>query len=108
METLTIRLIHDRDSKFSRAFDEVLRSEGVEIIRTPVRAPKANAVAERSALSAATVSTGFYNHHRPHRALSLRPPTPERHLHPVSSHSPDRTHRRDRLGGLIHEYARTA
>jgi hypothetical protein len=29
-------LLHDRDSKFSRAFDEVFRTEGVEIIRTPV------------------------------------------------------------------------
>jgi transposase InsO family protein len=117
-------LIHDRDSKFSGDFDEVLRSEGVEIIRTPFRAPKANPVAERWAGTARRdcldwlliasrrqleyvlrVHAEHYNHHRPHRALSLRPPAPEQHLHVVSFHSPDRIHRHDRLGGLIHEYA---
>jgi putative transposase len=41
-------LIHDRDTKFSRAFDSILRSEGVEIVRTPILAPNANAHAERS------------------------------------------------------------
>ena len=49
-----------------------------------------------------------YNHHRPHRALSLRPPAPKQRLHVVSSHSPDRIHRRDRLGGLIHDDVRAA
>ncbi len=39
--------IHDRDSKFTAAFDEVFRSEGIKVIHTPVRAPQANAYAER-------------------------------------------------------------
>jgi transposase InsO family protein len=40
-------LIRDRDSKYSGAFDEVFRSEGIRIVKTPVQAPKANAIAER-------------------------------------------------------------
>ena len=40
-------LIHDRDSKFSHAFDEVFRSDGFDVIRTPIQAPNANAYAER-------------------------------------------------------------
>jgi transposase InsO family protein len=110
-------LIHDRDSKFSHAFDEVFRSEGVEIIRTPFRAPQANAFAERwigtirrdcldwilivskrQLEHVLRVYVDHYNSHRPHRALGLTPPTPERRLRLVSSHPSDHVHRRDRLG----------
>jgi len=120
-------LVHDRDSKFSRVFDEVFRSDGVEIIRTPFRAPQANAFAERwvgtvrrdcldwilivsrrQLEQVLRVYVDHYNSHRPHRALGLTPPTPERRLRRVSSHPPDQLHRRDRLGGLIHEYALAA
>lgn len=120
-------LIHDRDSKFSRAFDEVFRSEGVEIIRTPFRAPKANAFAERwvgtvrrDCLDWLLISSrrqlehvlrvyvDHYNSHRPHRARELTPPIPRPRPHLADSNPPDQLHRRDRLGGLIHEYARAA
>src|SRR5450432_776530 len=40
-------LIHDRDTKFSSAFDTVFRAEGIDIVLTPPQAPNANAVAER-------------------------------------------------------------
>jgi putative transposase len=123
-------LIHDRDSRFSRTFDEVFHSEGVEIIRTPFRAPKANAFAERwvgtvrrDCLDWLLLSSrkqlervlkiyvDHYNTQRPHRALGLTAPTPRPRLHLVGPGPPTKLHqlhRRDRLGGLIHEYTRAA
>jgi hypothetical protein len=40
-------LVHDRDAKFSHGFDEIFRTEGITVIRTPIQAPNANAHAER-------------------------------------------------------------
>jgi transposase InsO family protein len=118
-------LIHDRDSKFTRAFDEIFRTEGLEIIRTPFRAPKANAVAERFVRTVRAecldwlliagsrqlertlrTFTDHYNAHRPHRALGLTPPQKDRPpLQLAATDSDKHLRRRDRLGGLIHEYS---
>jgi putative transposase len=112
-------LIRDRDSKFTRDFDIVFRSEGIEIVRTPVRAPKANAVAERFVRTVRAecldwllilnrrhlervlrVFVEHYNGHRPHRALNLMPPDPQRPLlRLATSSAPDHLARRDLLGG---------
>jgi putative transposase len=120
-------LIRDRDSKFSRDFDAIFASEGIEIIKTPVRAPKANAIAERFVRTARTecldwllivnrrhlervlrVFVDHYNSHRPHRSLDLAPPDPDAPtLHVVRSPGAG-IERRDRLGGLIHQYSLAA
>src|SRR6059058_5806567 len=117
-------LIRDRDSKYSGPFDEVFRSEGVRIVTTPVRSPKANAIAERFVRTVRSecldwllilnrrhlegvlrVYVDQYNRERPHRALELRPPD----LDERRERTPEgEIRRRDRLGGLIHEYQRAA
>ena len=120
-------LIRDRDSKFTRAFDDVFQSEGIEIIRTPFRAPNANAFAERwvgtvrrdcldwlliasrrQLERVLRVYVEHYNTHRPHRALGLRPPAPTPRLHLADASRPGHIQRRERLGGLINEYTRAA
>ena len=115
-------LIRDRDSKFTTAFDEVFQSEDIRIVRSPARAPKANAIAERlvgtlrrECLDRLLIVNrrhlervlqayvDHYNHHRPHRSLDQRPPALPSAV-PRPPGDPANVHRRDRLGGLIHEY----
>lgn len=115
-------LIRDRDTKFTRDFDEVFGSEGTRVIRTPVQAPNANAFAERwvgtarrecldhvlilgrrHLEKALATYADHYNRHRPHRSLELSAPDPQPR-HQVSGIDRARVRRRDRLGGVIHEY----
>jgi putative transposase len=120
-------LLRDRDAKFSRSFDDVFRSEGGKVLLTPVRAPKANAYAERWVRTVRAecldwllivgrahlehilrVYAEHYNAHRPHRALRLEPPLQQAGLTAVGEDQPARVHRGDLMGGLIHEYRRAA
>lgn len=117
-------LLRDRDTKFTAAFNAVFASIGVRTIKTPVRAPRANAFAERfvgtlrrecldlqlivgeSHLRAVLDEhEAHYNDHRPHQGREQRAPNQE----------PDRVidltapiRRREVLGGLIGEYQRAA
>jgi transposase InsO family protein len=123
-------LVHDRDTKYVASFDEVFRSEGAQVLRTPFRAPNANAYAERfvrtvrsecldhllivNARHLERILRSYaphYNCHRPHQGLSQEIPVPTLPSPMLAatpaqpSHSrPLRVRRRDRLGGLIHEY----
>jgi transposase InsO family protein len=113
-------LLHDRDAKFSGPFDELIGSEGVRVLKTPVRAPQANAVAERWVRTVRNECldhllivgrrhlerelrdyVAHFNNERPHRSLDLIPPagSPQARGSPSSG-----VLRRDVLGGLIHEY----
>jgi putative transposase len=118
-------LVRDRDTKFTAAFDAVFAAEGIEVLRTPVRAPRANAYAERwvgtvrrevldrmlilgcwQLRSVLAEYADHYNVHRPHRALGQAPPLGP--AEPPVVLSTGRVVRRDRLGGVIHEYAQVA
>jgi putative transposase len=117
-------LIRDRDVKSTDVFDAVFTSEGIRILRTPaVRAPRANAIAERwigtlrrELLDRILISTGAISNTSwpstrristsTHRALQHAAPL--RPLPPPSSQPDLGLRRRDRLGGLIHEYTQVA
>jgi putative transposase len=113
-------LVRDRDAKFTRSFDAVFSSVGIETLKTPVRSPKANAYAERFVRTARTecldhvlivgrrhlecVVTEFISHYdtaRPHRGLELTTPIPRE---PTPLSPPAALRSKDVLGGIIHEY----
>ena len=118
-------LIRDRDARFTAAFDAVFTAIDLRIIKTPVRAPRANAIAERFVGSIrrelhdrmliinqrhdAAVLRQYeqhYNGHRPHRTLGqAAPQRPLPHRRTTQIHQ---VRRYDRLGGLLHEYQQVA
>ena len=115
-------LIHDRDTKFTAAFNSVFQGEGTSILLTPYRAPNANAFAERWVRSGReevldkllimnqahlqrvlTEYVAYFNQERPHQGIEQRCPIPiERGLRNGV------VKRRDVLGGIIHNYDREA
>lgn len=111
-------LIRDRDAKYTASFDAVFTSEGIQIVKTPIQAPRANAIcerwigtlrrectdhlliySERHLRQVLTEYLAHYNQHRPHRALDRRPPQP-----PPASLPAQRFRQRKVLHGLINEY----
>ena len=117
-------LIRDRDSKFTATFDGVFAGNGTRVIRTPARAPRADAFAERLAgtirrecldhvlilgerhlRSVLAEYVRHYNGHRPHQGLQHEPPQRQpSHMTDITA----RIERRQVLGGLISEYRRAA
>src|SRR5215831_8985985 len=121
-------VIHDRDCIFSEAVDQGLTNLGVRVLRTPVRAPKANSVCERLGGSLRRECLDFlipfnerhlqmtvrdwaihYNRGRPHSALGPGLPKPMSDQVPSNEHRHSlpigyRVVKRSVLGGLHHEY----
>jgi putative transposase len=117
-------LIRDRDRKFTALFDEVFTTEGIRVVLTAPQAPRMNAIMERWVGSVRrelldrilimnerhlrkvlTEYETYFNEHRPHRALNQA--SPLRTL-PDPVDADIKVTRRDRIGGLLHEYAEVA
>jgi transposase InsO family protein len=122
-------LIRDRDGKFPAVFDAILADAGIEVVLTGVRMPRMNALMERwvqtcrrelldrtliwnqrHLLHALREFERFYNGHRPHQGIANSRP-----LHPLPAPITDPqqitrldVRRRDRLGGILHEYGHAA
>ena len=120
-------LIRDRDSKFTAAFDAVFSAAGIEAIKLPPRAPKANAYAERWVRTVRTECLDWilvcnrrhlehvlaqyvvhYNTAWPHCGIDLEMPLPPERPTPIEVKNIRRIERVDVLGGLIHEYRHAA
>jgi transposase InsO family protein len=121
-------LIRDRDAKYTAAFDEVFTTEGIEVLRSPPQAPRANAYAERWVRTVrrecldriliysprhllATLSeyVRHYNGHRPHQGIHQRPPNAtDTAPAPVVDLAAARIRQRKILNGLINEYSQAA
>jgi putative transposase len=117
-------LIRDRDTKFTDGFDAVFQAEGIRIIRTPIQAPRANAIMERWVgsvrrevldrifiINAAHLRIvlaeyeAHFNTHRPHRSLEQASPLGAL---PDPVNADIKVIRHDRLSGLLHEYSQVA
>jgi transposase InsO family protein len=116
-------LVRDRDARFVGSFDAAFETDGVRVVKTPVRAPRANAYTKRWVRSVRAecldwtliwnrrqlervlqAYVAHYNLARPHRGLGLEVPVaPDELPRPTSP-----IERVDVLGGLIHEYHRAA
>ncbi len=116
-------LLRDRDAKFTAPFDTVFTA-GIDVLRTPPQAPRANAfaerwvgsvrrectgrmliVGERHLSSVLTEYTAHYNGHRPHGSLGQQPPSSPTQVVDLAA---ARVRRRPILGGLINEYTQAA
>ena len=121
-------LIHDRDTKFSKAFDEYFKRSDGGVVRTPFMAPIANCFAEswigsfkREVLNhffcfclshldhIAQTFASYYNHHRPHQGLGNVPPAARGDPPPpIASDEPGPIVSQNWLGGLLRHYSRKA
>lgn len=115
-------LMRDNDGKYTSTFDAVFAVEGIEVVRTPIRAPRANAYAERWVRSVREECLdqllvldqthlryvlreyeGYFNTARPHQGLGQKIPQP-----PLEVSTSGLVKRRDLLGGVLHDYHRAA